>query len=470
VRCRLPVIQSSSLALRSSAIAELRFDVKPCPQNATADDDVWRARMLQVQSTLAVGAITEVLMGATGLVGMIQRWMTPLTMTPIITLIGISTLTTATEPASTSWAVSIMTAILIALMSHYLHRYNTSSEGILVKRMNDVITFLTILPILVTVAVVWLVCYILTVNNFFPEQHPARTDNMALALGNATWFRIPYPLQWGVPTFNLEAIIAAIIIHLFTIMESVCDYYACAIIAGLPPPPPRAVNRAIFTEGFGCCMAGVLGCGLVYETQIINLGVLAVTKCASLRVTQVAAVLMILLGVMTKAGVFLLSVPAPIMGGLLLVLLPTFTGVGLAHLRYVDLTSNRNVFIIGVSLTFGLIIPSHIGPQANFTITTIRVIDKVLYTFFSTGFVIGGFIGCFLDHTIPGTDEERGMLRFREGFSEPSSRSIHSNDPLRHWHSYSVPCFEKLLKRFPFMRKLPVMPEKESHATFLEEE
>ncbi|CAN7943963.1 unnamed protein product, partial [Ixodes hexagonus] len=250
----------------------------------------------------------------------------------------------------------------------------------------------------------------------------------------------------------LEAIIAAIIIHLFTIMESVCDYYACAIIAGLPPPPPRAVNRAIFTEGFGCCMAGVLGCGLVYETQIINLGVLAVTKvyisqhrlivppeqCASLRVTQVAAVLMILLGVMTKAGVFLLSVPAPIMGGLLLVLLPTFTGVGLAHLRYVDLTSNRNVFIIGVSLTFGLIIPSHIGPQANFTITS--------------------------------TDEERGMLRFREGFSEPSSRSIHSNDPLRHWHSYSVPCFEKLLKRFPFMRKLPVMPEKESHATFLEEE
>ncbi|CAN8032723.1 unnamed protein product, partial [Ixodes persulcatus] len=437
---------------------------------------------LKVQATLAVGAITELLMGAVGLVGMMQRWMTPLTMTPIITLIGISTLTTATEPASTSWTLSGITLISIALLSHYLRRYNTSSEYILVKRMNDVITFLTILPILFTVAVVWLLCHILTVNNYFPERHPARTDNMAFAFGNATWFRIPYPrnaVQWGMPIVNMEAIISAIIINVLTIMESVCDYYACAIIAGFPPPPPGAVNRAIFTEGFGCCVAGLLGCGLAYETQTIHLGVLAVTKahaiftrkqCASLRVTQVTAVLMILLGVMTKVGVFVLSIPAPIIGGLLLVLLPTFTGVGLSHLRYVDLTSNRNVFIIGVSLTFGIIIPSHIGPPASFNVTTIRIVDKALYTFFSTGSVIGGVIGCLLDHTIPGTEEERGILKFREGFSEPSSRSVLTNDPLRYWHAYSAPCFEKLLKRFPAMRKLPLMPEKENQTTFLEEE
>ncbi|KAM7291199.1 hypothetical protein ISCGN_027774 [Ixodes scapularis] len=433
VGIRLPVFQRSSLALKSSALAELRFNVKPCPQNATSDADLWRSRVLQVQATLAVGAITELLMGAVGLVGMMQRWMTPLTMTPIITLVGISTLTTATEPASTSWTLSGITVISIALLSHYLRRYNTSSEYILVKRMNDVITFLTILPILFTVAVVWLLCHILTVNNYFPEQHPARTDNMAFAFGNATWFRIPYPrnaVQWGMPIVNMEAIISAIIINLLTIMESVCDYYACAIIAGFPPPPPGAVNRAIFTEGFGCCVAGLLGCGLTYETQTIHLGVLAVTK--------VAAMLMILLGVMTKVGVFVLSIPAPIIGGLLLVLLPTFTGVGLSHLRYVDLTSNRNVFIIGVSLTFGIIVPSHIGPPASFNVTS--------------------------------TEEERGILKFREGFSEPSSRSVLTNDPLRYWHAYSTPCFEKLLKRFPAMRKLPLMPEKENHTTFLEEE
>ncbi|CAN7951702.1 unnamed protein product, partial [Ixodes pacificus] len=159
----------------------------------------------------------------------------------------------------------------------------------------------------------------------------------------------------------MEAIISAIIINVLTIMESVCDYYACAIIAGFPPPPPGAVNRAIFTEGFGCCVAGLLGCGLAYETQTIHLAeetcrhaIFTPKQCASLRVTQVAAMLMILLGVMTKVGVFVLSIPAPIIGGLLLVLLPTFTGVGLSHLRYVDLTSNRNVFIIGVSLTFGI--------------------------------------------------------------------------------------------------------------------
>lgn len=95
-----------------------------------------------------------------------------------------------------------------------------------------------------------------------------------------------------------------------------------------------------------------------------------IQQCASLRVIQVTAVLMILFGVVTKMSIFILSIPTPIMGGLLLVLLSTFTGVGLAHLRYVDLTSSRNVFIIGVSLTAGLIIPKNIGDESRFNLTS----------------------------------------------------------------------------------------------------
>lgn len=87
-------------------------------------------------------------------------------------------------------------------------------------------------------------------------------------------------VQWGTPTFKLENIVAMIFVNIFTMMETVCDYHACAVVAGLPPPPPRAVNRGVFVEGLGCLLTGALGSGLVYETQGLNLGVLALTKAS----------------------------------------------------------------------------------------------------------------------------------------------------------------------------------------------
>ncbi|XP_077520512.1 solute carrier family 23 member 2-like [Amblyomma americanum] len=467
---RLPVVQSGALGLASPALAELKFDLSPCPENSTPDDEIWMSRMLNVQASIAVGAATELVMGAMGVVGVFQRWVTPLTMTPAIALIGLSSISAATEPASTSWTIAVITAALITLLSQYLTPCRPASELVVVKKLNDGITFLSIVPIFVTVLIVWLACHVLTVKDVFPEDHAGRTDHLASAIGNTTWFRVPLPFQWGTPTLSWESAVTTVFVSIMNMMETVCDYYAYAVVSGLPPPPPRAINRGIFMEGLGCLLAACFGSGVLCGIQDINIGLLAVTKCASLRVVQVAAGMMVLFGLMTKASVVALSVPAPILGGLLLVLLATIAGVGLAQLRYVDLTSSRNVFIVGVSLTLGIIVPLHVGPASEFAMTQVKVIDRVIYAFFSTGSLIGGFVGCLLDHTIPGTEDERGILKLRECFSEAGARTMVANDPLRHWQFYSVPCFDKMLRRFPVLRKLPVMPEREPHVSYLEDE
>ncbi|XP_070392680.1 uncharacterized protein [Dermacentor albipictus] len=103
---RLPVIQSGALATSSPALAELKFDHIPCPANSTLDDGVWVTRLLEVQAGTAVAAFTEVFMGGLGVVGVFQRWITPLTMTPAIALIGLSNISAATQPASTSWTIA----------------------------------------------------------------------------------------------------------------------------------------------------------------------------------------------------------------------------------------------------------------------------------------------------------------------------------------------------------------------------
>jgi len=51
--------------------------------------------------------------------------------------------------------------------------------------------------------------------------------------------------QWGVPTVNSAAVLGMIAGVLPSMIESVGDYYACARLAGAPPPPVHAINRGM---------------------------------------------------------------------------------------------------------------------------------------------------------------------------------------------------------------------------------
>ena len=65
------------------------------------------------------------------------------------------------------------------------------------------------------------------------------------------------------------------------IIESIGDYYACARLAGAPPPPKHAVNRGIAMEGLGCIIAGLFGTGNGTTSYSENIGAIGVTKVIS---------------------------------------------------------------------------------------------------------------------------------------------------------------------------------------------
>lgn len=57
---------------------------------------------------------------------------------------------------------------------------------------------------------------------------------------------IPPPVnsgQWGLPTVTAAAVLGMFSATLAGIIESIGDYYACARLAGAPPPPVHAINR-----------------------------------------------------------------------------------------------------------------------------------------------------------------------------------------------------------------------------------
>lgn len=75
---------------------------------------------------------------------------------------------------------------------------------------------------------------------------------------------------------------------------------------------------------------------------------------------QLAGLVFLLLGVFTKFGAILATIPDPIVGGLLTVSCAMVGGVGLSSVQMIDLKLSRNIAILGLAIIFGIMVPSYI--------------------------------------------------------------------------------------------------------------
>ena len=84
--------------------------------------------------------------------------------------------------------------------------------------------------------------------------------------------------QFGRIEFSSGIFIIFIIATLLSVVESIADYYACARLSHLPPPPLPAMNRGIMVEGFMSMIAGFFGAGHATTTYSNNIGLIGITK------------------------------------------------------------------------------------------------------------------------------------------------------------------------------------------------
>ena len=75
---------------------------------------------------------------------------------------------------------------------------------------------------------------------------------------------------------------------------------------------------------------------------------------------QYGAAMMLLLGLVGKFSALFASLPDPVLGALFCTLFGMITAVGLSNLQFVDLNSSRNLFVLGFSIFFGLVLPSYL--------------------------------------------------------------------------------------------------------------
>ncbi len=162
---RLPIIQGVSFSFLT-AFFLIIGEIHPEGETVTAG-----AAMPYIAGAIIVGALFEILIGFSGLMGLVRRVLSPVVIGPVIMLIGLSLYQVGAPVAASYWPISILTMVLIVTFSFVLARYR------LVFRM-----FPMLLAILVSVGV----CVVCSQLGLFGPEHKARPDLSAFE--EARWF------------------------------------------------------------------------------------------------------------------------------------------------------------------------------------------------------------------------------------------------------------------------------------------
>ncbi|GJN34209.1 hypothetical protein PR202_gb22853 [Eleusine coracana subsp. coracana] len=277
--------------------------------------------------------------------------------------------------------------ILFVAFSQYLKHVHVRNAPVLER-----------FSLLLCIALVWVYAHILTASGAYKHtalvtQINCRTDRANL-ISSALWISIPFPLQWGAPTFSAD--------HAFGMMA--------AVLVSL-------------IEGIGTLLDGLFGTGTGSTVSIENVGLLGSTRVGSRRVIQISAGFMIFFSMLGKFGALFASIPFTIFAAVYCVMFGIVAAVGLSFMQFTNMNSMRNLFIIGVSLFLGLSIPEYFSrystsSQQGPAHTKAGWFNDYINTVFSSPPTVALFVAVILDNTLDVRDaaRDRGMpwwSRFR---------------------------------------------------------
>lgn len=69
--------------------------------------ELWQLRMREISGAIAVSAIFQLVIGFTGFVGKLLKIITPLTIVPTVSLVGLTLFQHAGETAAKHWGIAV---------------------------------------------------------------------------------------------------------------------------------------------------------------------------------------------------------------------------------------------------------------------------------------------------------------------------------------------------------------------------
>ena len=206
-------------------------------------------------------------------------------------------------------------------------------------------SFFKLVPILISVILGYIVSIFLGMVDFTPIKE-------------AGWIGLSSDALYSlvtVPEFSLTSILAIAPIALVVFIEHIGDITTNGAVVGKDFFANPGISRTLLGDGVATVVAGFLG-GPANTTYGENTGVLAVTKVYDPSILRIAACYAIGLAFIGKFGVILQTIPAPVMGGISVILFGMIASVGMRTLieAQLDFSHSRNLIISSLILVFGI--------------------------------------------------------------------------------------------------------------------
>jgi len=273
----LPIVQGGSFSYLPATFQIIFNDELQAIED---NDERFRETMRTIQGAVIVCGIVQFVIGYTGMIVPCLKYLSPVTIAPVIASIGLGLYGVGFNGVASCWSLGLMQIGTVIVFSQYMKALKIAGVNVF-----------ALFPVILAIAVTWIFGAILTAGDVWNEGDACRTDANSDILDDSPWFRIPYPLQWGMPVFKSYAYVPMLGGMLASMIESVGDYYSCARLAGAPPPTPGIVSRGLGSEAIGVIIAGLVGTSNATTSYSENIGAISVTGVGSRVVVQVSSAL-----------------------------------------------------------------------------------------------------------------------------------------------------------------------------------
>jgi uric acid transporter len=202
----------------------------------------------------------------------------------------------------------------------------------------------------------------------------------------ASWFGTSVLFPFGFK-FDVGTTLVMLLAFIADLGQVIGSYVLVGEVIGKQKLTTRRIDGGVFTESAGSAISSILG-GLPTVTYNQNIGALMVTGIGSRFVFATAGAILVVLGLIPKVGAVIASIPAPVVGGLLLA---TIAMLGMQAIRVLGSMpqTNANVFAAGTAMVIG--IATTVLPK-----DFIMLAPAILRPFVSSGIITSFLVAAFL--------------------------------------------------------------------------
>ncbi|KAL5723603.1 Nucleobase-ascorbate transporter 6 [Ranunculus cassubicifolius] len=387
--------------------------------------------MRGIQGALIVASTLQIVFGFSGLWRNVTRFMSPLSAVPLVALSGFGLYEFGFPAVAQCVEIGLPALIILLIFSQFIPHMIHSQKHVFDR-----------FAVIFAVIIVWIYAHLLTVGGAYKNtpqktQTTCRTDKSGI-IGGSPWIRVPYPFQWGAPTFDAGEAFAMMMASFVALVESTGVYIAASRYASATPLPPSVLSRGIGWQGVGILLSGLFGTVTGSTVSAENAGLLALTRVGSRRVVQISAGFMLFFSILGKFGAVFASIPAPIIAALYCLFFAYVGAAGLSFLQFCNLNSFRTKFILGFSIFMGLSVPQYFNEYTAVkgfgpVHTKARWFNDMINVPFQSEAFVAGFLALFLDISLRGNDiatrKDRGAHwwdKFRSFRTDTRSEEFYS--------------------------------------------